>query len=321
MVQVERKPAGMGIFNYVLLFSSVIILPGIEWPLFSWLNGFVPLAAFLFLYGFGWNTGSKIVVQGVVLAFAVCFFLRTLPLYVLALTCIPAGYIIARSAVRSENQISAGTKGILALGTCWLVFWGGLIVLDSSFSYSALIHGVQDWMDVLMNAYRNNKSIPVDTLIAIEQMLNQTKTYFPVILPAILCNFVIMTIWFTMVCGNRLALKYIGKAPWPEYKLWKLPDKLIWAAIVAGIFALLPAEPLRTIGINLLIPVSVLFVFQGLSIVVFFFNKWKMPIFFRVPLYVLAVIQSSGTIILLILGIADIWLDIRRLNQQYEDLK
>lgn len=314
MDQVEWKPEGTSIFLYVFLFSSVLILPGIQWPLFFWLIGFIPLVVFLFLYGFGWNTGSRILIQGVLLASLVCFFLGTLPLFLLALTSLPAGYIIARSAGKSEEQVATGAKGVLTLGVGWLVFWGGLVVINSAFSYSALIHSMQDWLDMLLKAYRHNESIPVDTLVVVDQMLNRTKVFLPVILPAILSNFVLLTVWLTMVLGNRLARKYTGRSPWPEYRFWRLPEKLIWAEIVSAVFALLPIKPLGTIGINLLILVSVLFIFQGLSIVVFFFNKWNMPTIFRLPLYALAVIQSSGTILLLIIGIADIWLNLRRLN-------
>jgi Predicted membrane protein (DUF2232) len=318
--QVERKPEEIGIFQYVFLFSSVLIFPGIQWPLFFWVNGFVPLVAFIFLYGFGWNSGNRIVVQGAVLALIVCIFLHSLPFYFLALTSLPSGYVIARCAGRSEGQMTTGVKGLLTLGACWLVFWGGLVAIDNAFSYSALIHTIQSWLDILLKAYRHNETIPVDSLIVIEQMLTQTKTLFPVILPAVLCNFALLTVWLTMVYGNRLTLKYVGRSPWPEYKFWKLPDRLIWAEIISAVLALLPLEPVGTIGINMLILVSVLFIFQGLSIVVFFFNKWNMPLLFRLPLYTLAVIQSSGTLLLLIIGVADIWLDLRRLNRQPDEV-
>jgi uncharacterized protein YybS (DUF2232 family) len=313
--QVERKPEGIRNFQHVFLFSAVLILPGVQWPLFFWINGFVPLTAFVFLYIFGWNSGNKIVFQGAAVALVVCILLQTLPFYLIALVSVPSGYVIARCAARSEGQLLTGLKAILTLGICWLAFWGVLVAVNSAFSYTALIHSVQNWLDFLLKTYRHNETIPVDSLIVIEQMLTRTKTLFPVILPAVLSNFVLLTVWLTMVYGNRLALKFTGRAPWPEYKLWRLPDKLIWAEIFSAVLALVPLTPLANIGINLLILVSILFIFQGFSVVVFYFNKWNMPLFFRIPLYVLAVIQSTGTLIILIIGIADIWLDFRRLNQ------
>jgi hypothetical protein len=313
--QVERKPEGIRIFQYVFLLSSVLVLPGMQWPLLSWLNGFVPLVAFLLLYGFGWNLGNRIILQGVILACVVGFFLRSMPLILLSLTTLPPGYAIAFAAGRSEEQMITGIKGILCLGGCWLVFWGGLIATDNAFSYSALIHSVQEGVDASLNVYRQNNSIPVDKLLLIDQFLNQAKTLFPVILPAILGNIIIVTIWLTMVLGNRLALRYFNKSPWPEYKYWKLPERLIWAAIFSAVLALIPLKPIQPMGINLLLLVGVFYIFQGVAILGYFFDKWNMPIIFRLPLYTIAVIQSSGTFLLLVVGIADIWLDFRRLSK------
>ena len=306
----------MRIFQYVFLLSSVLILPGVQWPLFSWLNGFVPLVTFLLLYGLGWNQGNRIMLQGAILACAVGYFLGCMPLVLLSLTAVPPGYVIAHAAGRSEEQMIAGMKGILCLGICWLFFWGGLVATNNAFSYSALIHSVQEGMDATLNVYRQNTSIPVEKLLLIDQFLNEVKSVFPIILPAIVGNIIILTIWLTMVLGNRLALRFCNKSPWPEYKYWKLPEKLVWAVIFSAVLALIPIQPIQPIGINLLLLVGVFYIFQGIAILVYFLDKWNMPIILRLPLYTIAVIQSSGTLLLLVVGIADIWLDLRRINKE-----
>jgi len=313
--QVERKPEGVKYFQYVFFLSVALILPGIQWPVLSWMSGFVPVCVFFFLYGFGWVQGNRIILQGVLLACVVCLFLRSLPPILLSLTTLPAGYVIAYAAERSDDQLVTGIKGVITLGACSVLFWGGLVAANATFSYSSLIHWLQEGLDVSLNVYRQNQTIPVDTLVVIDQMLNQMKVFLPKILPAILAGVVISIVWLTMVLGNRLALRYCGRAPWSEYKFWKLPEKLIWAEIASAALALVPIEPIGTIGMNLLILVSMLFVFQGISILVYFFNKWNMPVMFRYLLYIIAIIQSSGTVLLLAVGIADIWLDFRRLNK------
>lgn len=315
MNQVERKPEGIRVFYYILLFSSVLILPGVQWPILSWLNGIIPLITFLYLYVFGWNAGNKIILQGVIIACGVSLFLRSMPLIFLTLTALPPGYVIAYSAGKSEGQVGTGIKGIICLGVCWLLFWGGLIITDNALSYSALIHSVQEGVDASLNLYRQNSSIPADKLLLIDQFLSQVKTLFPVILPAILGNIIIISIWLTMVLGNHLAMRCCNKSPWPEYKYWKLPERLIWAAIFSAVLALVPIKPIQPVGINLLLLLGLFYIFQGLAILVYFFDKWNMPIIFRLPLYTIAVIQSSGTFLLLIVGIADIWLDFRRINK------
>lgn len=316
MNQVEMKPEGIKIFNYSFFLSLVLVLPGTQWPLFFWVNGLIPLIVFLFLYGFGWKSGGRILLAGVLIASAIGFFLQSLPLLLFSLTSFPAGFVLAHSAEKEEGQITAGLKGIVCLGVCGLLFWGGLMFTDDAFSYSGLIHQVQLGIDAALDSYRNSASVPVDKLLEIDQLFNQAKLIFPIIIPAIFGNLVICTIWLAMLAGNRLALRFFGRCPWPEYKFWKLPEKLIWAAIVPALLVLVADKTLQSVGINCLLLVSVIYVFQGIAILVFFCDKWKIPFFFRLPLYTIAVIQSAGVLLLMIAGIADTWLDLRKMNKE-----
>jgi uncharacterized protein YybS (DUF2232 family) len=311
--QVGIRPEGIKIYQYVFFLSLLLILPGAQGPLFFWLNGLIPLVVFLFLYGFGWKTGSRIVLLGALIACAVSMFFQFFPLFLFSLVAFPAGFAIAHAAARSEDQIITGAKGIICLGACGLLFWGGLVATDDAFSYSGLIQQVQQGMETVLESYRNNSSIPTDRLLEIDQVIRQAKSIFPLILPAILVNGIICTIWLAMVGGNRLALRFFEKRPWPEYKFWKLPDKLIWAAIVSALFALIPVPLFQSVGINCLLTVGIIYFYQGIAILIFFCDKWKIPFFFRLPLYTLAVIQSSGALLLIIAGIADTWLDLRKI--------
>jgi uncharacterized protein YybS (DUF2232 family) len=310
----QVKPEGIKKLQFVFLLSLVLILPGLQWPVFSWVCGFVPFFSFYILCTFGWNKGNIIILQSTIFSCLVCYFLKMLPLVLLTLLALPSGYIMAYAAGRSESQVYTGLKGILVLGFCWLIFWKVLGATSETLSYSNLIHWLQEGLDVSLNVYRQNQNIPVDTLVVVDQMLNQMKVVLPKILPAILASIVICSIWFAMFAGNQLLLRHYGKSPWPDYKFWKLPEKLIWAEIASASLALIPAEPIRTLGINVLFLVSIFFVFQGISILVYFFNKWNMSVIFRWLLYVIAIIQSSGTILLLAIGVADVWFDFRRLN-------
>ncbi len=141
----------------------------------------------------------------------------------------------------------------------------------------------------------------------------------PIIMPAILGSFVLLITWFTMVIGNRLVFKISGLAPWEQYRYWQLPEKLIWVVILMGAFTLTPLHPVREIGINGLILLSLVYCFQGMAIAVFFMAKWNIPILFRSFFYVMIIFQSFGTVLLLFLGIADIWFDVRKLREIAED--
>ena len=58
---------------------------------------------------------------------------------------------------------------------------------------------------------------------------------------------------------------------------------------------------------------AILYFFQGLAIAAFYLNKWKLPKFFRSVMYLMLILQSFGTILLTVVGIADVWFDIRKL--------
>ena len=100
--------------------------------------------------------------------------------------------------------------------------------------------------------------------------------------------------------------------------MWQLPDKLIWLAIGMGLLTFLPATGARTIALNILILLSLIYSFQGLSVAVFYMNKWNVPILMRSFFYVMMIVQTFGTIILLVVGIADVWLDLRKINKDDE---
>ena len=184
--QVAIGPERIKIFQYVFFLSLLLILPGAQWPLFFWLNGLIPLVVFLFLYGFGWKQGSRLVLLGALIACAVSLFFDFFPLFLFSMTAFPAGYVIAYAAERSEDQFLTGAKGIISLGICGLLFWLGLVATDNSFSYSGLILQVQQGMEAVLETYRNNTAIPADRLLEIDQIIRQAKSIFPLILPAIL---------------------------------------------------------------------------------------------------------------------------------------
>jgi uncharacterized protein YybS (DUF2232 family) len=314
--QVERRPEGIKIYiQYIFFLSLLFILPGVQWPLFFWLNGCIPLAVFLILYGFGRKTGSKILMLGMLIACGMSFILQSFPLLLFSLVALPAGFVIAGGVTRSEDHIVTGAKGVICLGLSGLLFWGGLIASDGAFSYAGIIQQVQQGMDAALEAYKSNTAIPVDKLLEVDQIIRQAKSVFPVILPAIVGNIVISTIWLTMVGGNRLAFGFFKRRPWPEYKIWKLPDSFIWLGIASALLALLPAPVLQPVGINCLLMVGIIYMYQGIAVLVFFCDKWKIPFFFRLPLYTLAVIQSAGALLLTIAGIADTWLDFRKIRK------
>jgi uncharacterized protein YybS (DUF2232 family) len=95
---------------------------------------------------------------------------------------------------------------------------------------------------------------------------------------------------------------------------WKSPETFIWAAIVSGVMLLFPGVAVKVVGMSGLLILSVIYFFQGIAIVAFFFEKKKLPRLLRVFLYSLIGFQQIVLFFIIGMGFFDVWFDIRKLN-------
>lgn len=119
---------------------------------------------------------------------------------------------------------------------------------------------------------------------------------------------------------NLLILKrLLKKRGIEEYQVelanWRSPEFLVWVLIAGGGLLLLKDERAATVGLNLLIVTGCLYLFQGLAITAFYFKKMETPLFLRVLGYLLIFFQQIFTILVIGLGLFDLWFDFRRLKK------
>ena len=99
---------------------------------------------------------------------------------------------------------------------------------------------------------------------------------------------------------------------------WQAPEFLVWGVIAAGFSLFLPMAGIKFIAINALIVISVIYVFHGLSIIIFFFNRHNVPGWIRFGTYALIVIQQLFLIVLALAGLFDQWIDFRKIHKKTE---
>lgn len=313
--QVKAEPGLNKIFQNILLFALVIFLSGLEWLQLGWLTGILPLLTFVFLYRFGLHVGNKMILTGGALALTAGLVFQRFEPMLLSFSLIPPGYVLAQAALRRESPFLAGLKGFVVLVGCWLALLGLFTAVQEVSPYTQFLHTLDQGIAEGIDYYRQSESVSAETLVVLETTLYQTKIILPLIIPAILAGFALLTIWFAMTVGNRILYQVNGESPWPRYRDWQLPDRLVWLVIIAALVALIPIRPLNITGINILILTSIIYCFQGLAVFSFFLHKWKFPLLLRSFLYVMIVFQSFGTVILLGTGIADVWLDFRKIKK------
>jgi uncharacterized protein YybS (DUF2232 family) len=196
-------------------------------------------------------------------------------------------------------------------------------------SYSAARAGVSPWqlVEVYIAALiQENIKIYSQLNIAEEQLLlirenaAQIADFFTGIFPALSLTGAIMTVCLNMVAVRGL-LRRVGSplADFGDLTLWKAPEKMVWLLIAGGVMLLAPQAALPVVGMNLLILCCLLYLFQGMAIVVFFFRRKGVPLFFRWLIYTLIMIQQYMLIFVLALGLFDLWVDFRKRMSETED--
>lgn len=310
----EEKAGNIKYVQHILLVTAIILLPGLLGALFAWVQGLLPLLIFYYLKRYGRNRGKKYILVGCVLACFAGLAFQILEQLLFSLTLIPMGFILADSTDNGDSINLAGIKGVLTLAGSWVLVTTILTFGLEQHPYVLLINSLNQGMDEAIRYYKTNSSVPAETLYLLEQTFIQMKIWIPKVMPGILTCVTVLITWFTMAIGNRMLHKNTGSGPWPEYRFWILPERLVWILIVSAIFVVIPMEPGRTIGTNVLLVSGLLYCFQGISIMLFYFAKWNVPLFLRTLVYVLLFFQTFGVIFLGILGVADVWFNIRKLN-------
>jgi uncharacterized protein YybS (DUF2232 family) len=295
----------------VLLFAAVLVLPGMGWSFLGWSQIFLPLFSFFLCGRFGAHTGFRMLVSATALALLVYIVLGRLELFLISLVMLSSGYVLFLSATRCDSPALSGLKAAMTLAGGWILAMIIMSVGSEVSVYDQLLKMLDQSFVDAVEYYRRSDSVSSETHVMLENTLYQMKALAPLILPAVLGGMILMITWLTMVLGNTHPLKILGNFAWISYKNWQLPEKLIWLVILMGILTLLPTT-LRAVGVNSLILLGLVYCFQGLSVLVFFMNKWNVPILLRSLFYVMIVFQSLGTLLLLFIGIADTWLDFRK---------
>ena len=101
-----------------------------------------------------------------------------------------------------------------------------------------------------------------------------------------------------------------------NFRDWKAPEPLVWGLIACGFSVFFPVADLaRLIAMNLLLIVGAFYFAQGLAVIAFFFHKNNVPRFLRGITYILIVFQQIFTLMVVGLGLFDLWGDFRRLGK------
>ena len=154
---------------------------------------------------------------------------------------------------------------------------------------------------------------------SVEAMRGQFETMIallPRIFPALLVMASAMDCFLSYVISGAIVKRLGGMAlpPLPSFAQWRFPKSVFWALLAAMVLQLLGPSlgPFAVeAGLNLRLIVSMLFFFQGLSVVWFYLVSRKIIAPLRYLLIFLLAFIPFLSQIVLVLGVVDIWYDLR----------
>ncbi len=207
------------------------------------------------------------------------------------------------------------------------IFWGTLLVLLVGFAFMLFLSiekgetpieiidtSLQENVDIIVGIYEKEGLEP-EKVAHLKEFGSLLLNLFKRIYPAIAVISAGFIVWLNVVISKPLfrskGIRYpdLGRAD-----MWRAPEFLVWGLIGAGFIMLLPRSALNSAALNMLIIISVIYVFHGLSIVLFFFKKYNVPALSRYVIYLLIILQQLSMIILALMGLFDQWIDFRKIH-------
>lgn len=111
--------------------------------------------------------------------------------------------------------------------------------------------------------------------------------------------------------------------PLPEWKrlvLWNSPEWLVWPVIFLGFTALFVSF-LRTVSLNFIIVLCVVYFFHGMCILAFFAEKWRLSPWIKALGIVIVATQQYLTLFVALTGFFDTWANFRKIPKLEEETR
>jgi uncharacterized protein YybS (DUF2232 family) len=123
-------------------------------------------------------------------------------------------------------------------------------------------------------------------------------------------------VWMNIVISRPLFRVMNLRYPFVEMDRWSSPEHMVWGVIAAGFILLLFEGTLKMAAVNGLIVMIVIYAFHGLSILLFYLNKYRVPSWIRFGVYFLLLFQQVFICVLALAGLFDQWFNFRKMPRR-----
>jgi uncharacterized protein YybS (DUF2232 family) len=217
------------------------------------------------------------------------------------------------------GRVRALENFVVAVAAALLTMTAGLSLYFYG-SWAAMFGDFRDTLtQQLASAMRvqEKMGMPQDSLQMFKERTPQIVEMMLQLLPALLfLSFAFIVLINILYLGRRFPER---RAQWfmlQHLREWKGPEPLVWGLICCGFAVFIPGlDAVRLVALNFLLVIGACYFAQGLAVIAYFFHKNKVPRFLRGMTYVLIIFQQIFTLLVVGLGLFDLWGDFRRLRK------
>jgi Predicted membrane protein (DUF2232). len=207
-------------------------------------------------------------------------------------------------------------RTVIYPGMVLVILWFSFIIYQSLISGKQPLLFLEDFIGKNIQEsiqFYAQLDIPAEQIDLIRDNFKQITHFFTNIFPALVLVSALFTVWINTLAAREIFQK--NGVPYPDFgdlSRWKAPEKLIWFLLASGGMLLMPVEGVMFLGLNLLIICLYVYLLQGLSIVSFIFKTKNVHRIFRMPCYFLIFAQQFIILLVIAVGVFDLWVDFRK---------
>lgn len=218
-----------------------------------------------------------------------------------------------------RRKMSIGTS--VLLGTCLLLLMGLLVLAVAGLRknlgplemvYAYLLESLEETARIYTQVGADPEKAG-----AFQETLKALKEVVALIYPSLMIVGSAFVVWLNVIMSRPLFIKRNLEVPdFGALDRWKSPELMVWGLIAAGFSLFLSFSPLRLVAVNALVIMLAIYFFHGLSVLLFYLNKYRVPPWMRVGVYALIVLQQILVVGVTMAGLFDQWIDLRRIHQK-----
>lgn len=260
--------------------------------------------------GIGLGLASSIILGNLLLGILLCLLITRPEALIWLIQTAGLAMVLMIARKRDWSWIKALLAGFAYLCITFVVVLSLGSENDLFDGYNKVIQVISEDLDQSLALYKEKSSGIYQ--VELEDWFHQFKALIMRFLPGLMGSvFVIITLSNILVPKIYLAKRSENEAFAPTFTQWKLPELLIWVIITAAVSAFWGKGVFNVCGENVLLVLSSLYFLQGMAVVAFYFERLKVHVFIRWIIYILLCIQWYGLIFIVIIGVSDVWFDLR----------